>query len=332
MLMHKTSDQAKNQLKSLGADQGLEGWRLMRLNLSQRDGQRLEAEFDALTHLVKLKISDMPNLVTLLVKRESELTRFQAIDEGYALGKFQKQNIIHRALPDEIQRDVDKEHAKGAIPAYEDFIDFVKNLSRSSKFQAAQAPKPLTANLLQDETQRELEYSVEEWIAYIKAEGPPERNGQLACRRTAGPLCDCEGQRSHCQMAAKAICSNHRQWQGKRWEGHQRKGKGPFLGKCHNCDETGHMARDCTHPKRNLRSVENNWTSGPNWPLPSANGTQRVALCITDHPQVDYRIECPRIFPKHPLTIISHQHKHILDFRFVVKQIMTLCANPVLTS
>ena len=67
--MHKTSDQAKNQLKSLLPDQGLEGWRLIRLNLSQRDGQRLEAEFDALTHLVKLKISDMPNLVTLLVRR-----------------------------------------------------------------------------------------------------------------------------------------------------------------------------------------------------------------------------------------------------------------------
>ena len=109
----------------------------------------------------------MPNLVTLLVRWESELKRFQGIDEGYALGKLQRQNIIYRALPDEIQ------HAKGAISAYEDFIVFVKNLSRSSRLHAAQAPKPLTANLLQDETQRELEYSVDEWIAYMEAEGPP---------------------------------------------------------------------------------------------------------------------------------------------------------------
>ena len=68
LLMHKTSDQAKNQLKSLGPDQGLEGWRFIQLNLSQRDGQRLEAESDALTHLVKLKISDMPKWITLLVR------------------------------------------------------------------------------------------------------------------------------------------------------------------------------------------------------------------------------------------------------------------------
>ena len=71
MPMHKTSGQAKNQLKSFGPDQGLEGWRLIRLNLSQRDGQKLEAEFEALTHLVKLKICDMPNLVTRLVQWKS---------------------------------------------------------------------------------------------------------------------------------------------------------------------------------------------------------------------------------------------------------------------
>ena len=68
LLMHKANDQAKNQLKLLLPDQGFKRWLLIRFNWSQKMGQRLEAEFDALTHLVKLKISDMPNSVTLLVR------------------------------------------------------------------------------------------------------------------------------------------------------------------------------------------------------------------------------------------------------------------------
>ena len=39
-------------------------------------------------------------------------------------------------------------------------------------FSLCRHPKLLSANLLQDEPQRELEYSVDEWIAYNKTEGP----------------------------------------------------------------------------------------------------------------------------------------------------------------
>ena len=102
------------------------------------------------------------------------MKRFQSIGGGYALGKFQRRNIVYRALPDEIQRDVDKEPTKRAIPDYENFIEFIKNLSRSSRYHSTQPPKPLTANLLQDEPQSEIEHSVKDWIAYIETEGPPD--------------------------------------------------------------------------------------------------------------------------------------------------------------
>ena len=64
---------------------------------------------------------------------------FRTIDEVYVLGKLQKSNLIDGALPNEIQRDVDKEHAKGVIPDYEDFIEFIKDLSISSRFPFTQA-------------------------------------------------------------------------------------------------------------------------------------------------------------------------------------------------
>ena len=35
------------------------------------------------------------------------------------------------------------------------------------------------------------------------------------------------------------------------------------------------MARDCTHPKRNLRSVEDDWNAAPSWTT-AAKGIQRL--------------------------------------------------------
>ena len=65
------------------------------------------------------------------------------------------------------------------------------------------------------------------------------------------------------------------------------------------------MARDCTLPKRNLRTVENDWKSVPNRTSdPAASGSQRVSLCITDHLRDDYRLAIQRSFPQAP----NHQH------------------------
>ena len=178
------------------------------------------------------------------------MKRFQVIDESYALGKFQRRNIIYRALPDEIQRDVDKEHAKGAIPAYDDFIDFVKHFSNSSRFHTAQAPKPPTANLLQDETQRELEHSVDEWTAYIEAENPPEAEmGNLPAEGLQALYAIAKGKGRTAKGQPKGYGATKGNGKGKGGKGTKDRGKGPILGKCHNCDETSHMARDLHTPK-----------------------------------------------------------------------------------
>ena len=74
---------------------------------------------------------------SLLVRWEADFARFEVIDVGYELGKFQRGNIIYGALPDEIIREVDKEVAKGQPGTYEGFIPFIENLWASSRYRAA---------------------------------------------------------------------------------------------------------------------------------------------------------------------------------------------------
>ena len=61
----KTTFRARNQLKSLSQNEGLEAWRLIRLNLSRKDGQRLQSEFDTLTSLPKMKVEDFSSFPSL---------------------------------------------------------------------------------------------------------------------------------------------------------------------------------------------------------------------------------------------------------------------------
>ena len=75
----------------------------------------------------------MQNLSGLLRRWEAEINKFEAIDKGYALGVFQRRNMIYRALPETVQREVDKEVAKGKLQSYETFKEFVMNLSRSER-------------------------------------------------------------------------------------------------------------------------------------------------------------------------------------------------------
>ena len=66
------------------------------------------------------------------------------------------------------------------------------------------------------------------------------------------------------------------------------KGKGgfpprPFSGKCHNCDEIGHYARDCPHPRRQqigaVEPMQQSWYGGHS----------SVTLCVTDSVFTGYR-------------------------------------------
>ena len=226
-------------------------------------------------------------------------------------------------MPDDIQRDVDKEHTNGAIPDYENLIEFIKNLSRQSRYHSTQPPKSLTANLVQDEPQSGVEYSIDDWIADIETEGPPDADmGNLPAEGLQALYAIAKGKGRTPKGQGKSQGASKGKATGKLGKGTKGKGKGPFLGKCHNCDETGHMARDCIHQKRNLRPVGDDWNAAPGWTT-AAKGNQRVALCVTDHSHVDYRIECPRLFPKH-LQLLRSLHM----FRFMLQPIMTWYARP----
>ena len=61
----------------------------------------------------KLKSSDMLGLTNLLARGKAELTRFEALDVGYALGQIKRGSMLYRAFPDGSQKDVDKEAANG---------------------------------------------------------------------------------------------------------------------------------------------------------------------------------------------------------------------------
>ena len=95
VLKKKTGLKARNQMKTLSENEGLEAWRMIRLNLCRKDGQRLQSEFDTLTTLAKMKVEDFANFPTMKVRWEAELLKFESIDAEYRLGKFQnKQNIL----------------------------------------------------------------------------------------------------------------------------------------------------------------------------------------------------------------------------------------------
>ena len=65
-----------------------------------------------------------------------------------------------------MQKSVAAEVAKGQLQEYDDFVEFAKSISKSSKFRSMPPPKPLSANLLTEEPELP-QYSHEDWIAYL---------------------------------------------------------------------------------------------------------------------------------------------------------------------
>ena len=116
----------------------------------------------------------------LITRWEAEIRRFAAVDEGYNLNNLQKKNAVYEALPEELQKILDIEVSKpGAnLRLYPQWIEFVKDWSRSYQFQQNFKPIPLTANLV-DENQPILQpqelpssqaYSTDQWIAWLQEE------------------------------------------------------------------------------------------------------------------------------------------------------------------
>ena len=330
VLKKKTTGQARSQLKSIGENEGLEAWRLIRANLCRKDGQRLQGEFDTLTSLQPIKIGHFKEFPTLHKRWESELTKFASIDPEYRLGKFQKRNIIYRALPQEIRDDIDREQAHNPeLSVYDDLINFIINISRSNKYQKTTLPKPLSANLVGEspsaaapaQTEPEeanVKYTIDEWImymyqdegqAYIAAGNPLPEEGILALNSVVKGKGKGKGtpQWQKGTGKGKGAAKGYQSWtpkgKGKGNKGEDNKGKGKGKGKdhiqCHGCLEYGHYVRDC--PQRSVQMVEDtNW--GSDWPSQSGwtgQSSNRVALIVTDQPFTGYRQETVGKKPAH---------------------------------
>ena len=283
-------------MKMLSENDGLEAWRLIRLNLCNKDDLHIEAEYKVKSKLPKMTTKEMGNLAELLTRWEGEIKRFAAIDTGYDLSSLQKKNAVYEFLPDEMQKVIDVEVSKpnSSIKLWPQWVEFIKDWSRSYQFQQHQKafkPTPLTANLIDDVAPappepESLKYSTEQWIAWLQGdEGryhvsrglplPDKGKDALYAVVTKGKGKG-KGWQSHAQ-GGKAW--QNEGWQskgkgkskgdhygGKSDDGNSPKGKGKspnwdlegkFIGKCNICNKPGHMARDCQ--EAGLHQVANYW-------------------------------------------------------------------------
>ena len=215
--------------------------------------------------------------------------------------------MVYRDLPESCQKEIDNEVGKGELTSYEGFMDFVIHMSRHARYKKQSAPKPLTANLVSEDQGRssnslgsEPIYSVDEWVEWAQA---PE--GQQALHDGYELPATPEA-----QHALLAVAKGKGKWSYKGGEnrstkgsdkgkgkGKGGKGKGknnypprPFTGKCHNCDEVGHYARDCPRPQRQgIRTVEDSRQNQQWYPGSSNPSSSTVTLCVTESVFTGYR-------------------------------------------
>ena len=300
----KTKATASNHLKTLSSERGLEGWRILRKELMGVDGPRQEEEFNAIADLPSLKPADMAKFENLYIRWEAELKRHEAINREYFIGKFRKRQIVYKAMPGDVKESIDAEVAKGQLQTYEDFIDFIKSISKSSKYKHMPPPKPLSANLVLDEPSVP-DYTHDEWVAYIGTEegwsayqcgedvdtgalrevlSLVGKGGKAKGKGNKGKGWDSSKGQSKGWDSSKGQSKGKGGKAGKGSKGDSKgKGKGVFNGNCHNCGAWGHRIADCPEPRQNqgVRYISEYYQ-------PTAD---RLAFMVTDHAStnVDYR-------------------------------------------
>ena len=317
VLKKKTTLRARNQLKSLSENEGLEAWRLIRLNLSRKDGQRLQSEFDTLTSLPKMKVEDFSSFPSLQTRWESELLKFAAIDAEYRLGKFQQRNILYRSLPAEVQVDLDREQSRDEkLNEYDEMVKYLTSLSRTQRFQKTSAPKPFSANLVDDVEPPSVEspgnssltnsdgetYPLQEWVLDLNS----DEGRTFIAQGNPLPQEAQEALYSVMKGKGKGWNSDKGKGKGKGWNGDKGKGKGKgwipdkgkgkgkgnapkggYKGPCHICGEFGHYAREC--PQNQVHLVDES-----NWGQSYSNSNYQVALMLSDQPFTGYNFKFDR--------------------------------------
>ena len=262
LLMNKTEDKAKSHVKILTPQDGLEASRSMRMALSRRDGQRLQAKFDALTTQLKpVPMSELKNLSTLLAKWEKELKDFEALDKEYKVGQFQRKQIIFKILPEEVKRMCTYQQGMGQLAKYEEFLSFIKTIASSSMYQSWKQPTPLTAgtNLLAPvaggcvnfgnqqfpSQEAEIKYSYDECVAWVST---PEGEKYVNENDVTDPTLV-----QAIVAIAKGKGKNGGGKNGRFGGGKNNaspKGGSParkreFQGECHKCHKWGHRINEC---------------------------------------------------------------------------------------
>ena len=178
---------------------------------------------------------------------------------------------------------MDKEVAKGELVSYESFMDFIRNLSRSARYQKQAVPKPLMANIIENnpglmsstwqaESPSNNVNSRDEWSEWLQGhEGqqaiqdgvelpssPETHLALLAVAKGKGEWTTKGGNNRWPKGGSKGDHKGKGGYKGGgKGKGSNSKGAGgteTLTGNCHDCGLPGHMARDC--PNKGLKYVE----------------------------------------------------------------------------
>lgn len=120
---------------------------MLHKELMNVDGHRQEEEFNAIADLPMLKAADMAKFENLYNRLEADLKGHEAINREYFIGKFRKSQIVYRSMPGDAKEPVDAEVAKGQLQTYEELVESIKKISKSSKYKNMPPPRHLSANL-----------------------------------------------------------------------------------------------------------------------------------------------------------------------------------------